>query len=70
LTSPRQQLLENESQSDKIYITDGAAHFPGFLPALRQRDPAFVIRSVKGVRPMTLRDEPHLAPSAVVGKAR
>lgn len=60
----------DESKSDKIYITYGAAHFPGFLGELQKRDPRFAIRSVKGVRPMTLPDEPNLAPSAVVGKAK
>lgn len=58
----------DESAADKIYITYGAAHFPGFLAELQKRDPKFVVRSVKGVRPMTLPDEPHLAPS-VVGNA-
>jgi hypothetical protein len=56
-----------DSKSDKIYITYGAAHFPGFFAALQQRDPKFAIRSVKGVRPMTLPDEVNLAPSAVSG---
>jgi len=37
---------------------------------LRQRDPKFAIRSVEGVRPMTLPDEPDLAPSAVCGTAK
>jgi len=60
----------DESKSDKIYITYGAVHFPGFFAELKQRDPKFTIRSVKGVRPMTLPDEPHLAPSAVVGAAK
>ncbi len=60
----------DESKSDKIYITYGAAHFPGFFAELQKRDPRFAIRSVKGVRPMTLPDEPNLAPSAVVGKAK
>jgi hypothetical protein len=55
----------DESSADKIYITYGAAHFPGFLAELQKRDPKFSIRSVKGVRPMTLPDEPHLAPSAI-----
>jgi len=55
----------DESTADKIYITYGAAHFPGFLAELQKRDPKFVVRSVKGVRPMTLPDEPHLAPSAM-----
>ena len=60
----------DESKSDKIYITYGAAHFPGFLAELQERDPKFAIRSVKGVRPMTLPDEPNLAPSAVSGPAK
>jgi hypothetical protein len=59
-----------ESKSDKIYVTYGAAHFPGFFAALQKRDPKFAIRSVKGVRPMTLPDEPNLAPSAVSGTAK
>ena len=60
----------DESKSDKIYITYGAAHFPGFLAELQKRDPKFAIRSVKGVRPMTLPDEPNLARSAVSGAAK
>jgi len=60
----------DESKSDKIYITYGAAHFPGFLAELQERDPTFAIRAVKGVRPMTLPDEPNLAPSAVSGPAK
>jgi len=59
-----------DSQSDKIYITYGAAHFPGFFAELQKRDPAFTLRSVKGVRPMTLPDEPNLAPSAVSSAAK
>jgi hypothetical protein len=43
---------------------------PGVLAESQQRDPKFVIRSVKGVRPMTLPDEPKLAPTAVVGAAK
>jgi hypothetical protein len=58
-----------ESPADKIYITYGAAHFPGFLAELQKRDPSFAIRTVKGVRPMTLPDEPNLAPSAVAAPA-
>jgi hypothetical protein len=54
-----------ESKADKIYITYGAAHFPGFFAELQRRDPGFSIRSIKGVRPMVLPDEPNLAPSAV-----
>jgi hypothetical protein len=59
-----------ESRADRIYITYGAAHFPGFLAELQKRDPKFAIRAVKGVRPMTLPDEPNLAPTAVTGTAR
>lgn len=59
----------DESKADKIYITYGAAHFPGFLAELQKRDPKFAVRSVKGVRPMTLPDEPNLAPSALTGPA-
>ena len=45
----------------------------------RRRDPtyragrsfgAFAVRSIKGVRPMTLPDEPRLAASAVTGAAK
>lgn len=57
----------DESKSDKIYITYGAAHFPGFFAELQKRDPKFAIRAVKGVRPMTLPDEVNLTPSAVSG---
>jgi hypothetical protein len=60
----------DESKSNKIYVTYGAAHFPGFFAELQKRDPKFAIRSVKGVRPMTLSDEPNLAPSAVSGTAK
>lgn len=60
----------DESKSDKIYITYGAAHFPGFFAELQKRDPKFAIRSVKGARPMTLPDEPNLAPLAVSGMAK
>jgi len=56
-----------ESKSNKIYITYGAAHFPGFLAELQKLDPKFGIRSVRGVRPMTLPDEVNLARSAVFG---
>jgi hypothetical protein len=69
-TSPRQQFLENESQSDKIYITYGAAHFPGFFAELQKRDPAFTLRSMKGVRPMTLPDEPKLAAATLAAPAK
>jgi len=56
-----------ESKADKIYITYGAAHFPGFFAERQRLDPQFSIRSIKGVRPMVLPDEPNLAPSAVSG---
>jgi hypothetical protein len=59
-----------ESKSDKIYITYGAKHLPGFFAELKKLDPKFEIRSVKGIRPMTLPDEPNLAPSAVSGTAK
>jgi hypothetical protein len=59
-----------DSPHDKIYITYGAAHFPGFLAELQKRDPAFVLRSVKGVRPMTLPDEPKLATLARTSPAK
>ena len=62
--------LVDESKADRIYVTYGAAHFPGFFAELRKRDPAFAIRALKGVRPMTLPDEPNLAPSAVSGPAK
>jgi hypothetical protein len=53
--------------AEKIYITYGAAHFPGFFAELQKLDANFQIRAVKGVRPMTLADEVNLAPSAVSG---
>ena len=56
-----------ESPAEKIYITYGAAHFPGFFAELQKLDPRFSIRAVKGVRPMTLPDDVNLAPSAVSG---
>jgi hypothetical protein len=59
-----------DSKADKIYITYGAAHFPGFFAELQRLDPAFSIRSIKGVRPMVLPDEPNLAPSAVSGSGK
>lgn len=59
-----------ESPADRIYITYGAAHLPGFLAELRRLDPAFEIRAIRGVRPMTLPDEVQLAPSAVTGPAK
>jgi len=57
----------DDSKADKIYITYGAAHFPGFFAELQRLDPQYSIRSIKGVRPMVLPDEPNLAPSAVSG---
>jgi hypothetical protein len=59
-----------ESTADKIYITYGAAHLPGFFAELKKHDPKFEIRSVKGIRPLALPDEPNLAPSAVTGAAK
>jgi hypothetical protein len=59
-----------DSSADKIYITYGAAHFPGFFAELRKRDPAFTLRSMKGVRPMTLPDEPKLAAATLAAPAR
>jgi len=50
-----------ESPADKIYITYGAAHFPGFLKELKALDPAFNVQSVRWVRPMSIQSEP-LAP--------
>lgn len=46
-----------ESPADKIYITYGAAHFPGFLADLQKLDPKFRVASVKGVRPMAFSPE-------------
>jgi len=54
-----------ESKADKIYITYGAAHFPGFFAELRRLDPGFSIHSIKGGRPIVLPDGPNLALSAV-----
>ena len=62
--------LVAESRADRIYITYGAAHFPGFVAELQRLDPAFTLRAVKGVRPMALPDEVNLPPSAVFGPAR
>lgn len=59
-----------ESKAEKIYITYSAAHCPGFFVELQRLDPAFSIRSIKGVRPMVLPDEPNLAPSAVWGSGK
>jgi hypothetical protein len=50
--------LVAESPAEKIYITYGAAHFPGFLKDLQARDPAMKVQSLRWVRPMSLPDEP------------
>jgi hypothetical protein len=55
-----------DSKAEKIYITYGAAHFPGFVAELQKLDPRFRVQTLKGVRPMTLPDEPVLSPSAAV----
>lgn len=47
-----------ESPADKIYITYGAAHFPGFLKDLQALDPAMKVQSLRWVRPMSLPSEP------------
>ena len=47
-----------DASADKIYITYGAAHFPGFLKDLQALDPAFKVTSLRWVRPMSLQDEP------------
>ncbi len=47
-----------QSPADKIYITYGAAHFPGFLKELQALDPAVRVQSLRWVRPMTLPNEP------------
>lgn len=47
-----------ESSADKIYITYGAAHFPGFLKDLQALDPAMKVQSLRWVRPMSLPNEP------------
>ena len=47
-----------ESPAEKIYITYGAAHFPGFLKELQALDPAIRIQSMRWVRPMSLPSEP------------
>lgn len=47
-----------ESQASKIYITYGAAHYPGFLQALQGLDPAFKVQSLRWVRPMSIPQEP------------
>ncbi len=43
-----------DSPAEKIYITYGAAHFPGFLADLKALDPAFEVQSLQWVRPMTV----------------
>ena len=43
-----------ESKADKIYMTYGAAHFPGFLKDLTTLDPAWKVKSLRWVRPMSL----------------
>ncbi len=58
-----------DSNAEKIYITYGAAHFPGFFSELQRLDPKFAISAVKGVRPMTLPDDVKLARSAVMNAA-
>ena len=60
----------HESTADRIHITYGAGHFPGFVAELKKLDPTFAVRSVKGVRPMTLPDEPRLAALAVADAAK
>jgi hypothetical protein len=47
-----------QSSSDKIYITYGALHFPGFLKELQALDPALKVQSLRWVRPMSLPSEP------------
>ncbi|MBY0362865.1 MAG: hypothetical protein K2X45_13245 [Phreatobacter sp.] len=47
-----------ESPAEKIYITYGAAHFPGFLKDLQALDPAMTVQSLRWVRPMSLASEP------------
>lgn len=59
-----------ESKAEKIYITYGAAHFPGFFAELQKLDPRFRIQSVKGVRPMSLPDDVNLSRSAIFGQGR
>jgi hypothetical protein len=46
------------SPANKIYITYGAAHFPGFLKDLQALDPAMTVQSLRWVRPMSLPNEP------------
>lgn len=47
-----------QSPAEKIYITYGAAHFPGFLRDLQGLDPAMKVQSLRWVRPMSLPNEP------------
>ena len=47
-----------QSSADKIYITYGAAHFPGFLKDLQALDAGFKVQSIRWVRPMSLQNEP------------
>jgi hypothetical protein len=47
-----------ESPAEKIYITYGAAHFPGFFRDLQARDPSMKLQSLRWVRPMSLPNEP------------
>lgn len=49
-----------ESPAERIYITYGAAHFPGFVEELKALDPGFAIRTLKGVRPMSTPGEARL----------
>lgn len=46
-----------ESPAEKIYITYGAAHFPGFFHDLKERDPAIKLKSLRWVRAMSLPNE-------------
>jgi hypothetical protein len=46
-----------KSTDSKIYITYGAAHFPGFWTDLQALDPTFKLQSLRWVRPMTLPSE-------------
>jgi len=46
------------SAANKIYITYGAAHFPGFLKDLQALDPAKTVQSLRWVRPMSLPNKP------------
>jgi hypothetical protein len=49
-----------EAPAGKIYITYGAAHFPGFLAELQKLDPGFRVQSVTAVAAMTLPRAAHL----------